>query len=590
MKRYLALVIALVMALALLPAGVSAAKGDDALSFSWWIPQGTDTSYYKSYSENPVVEWLMGQTWGAEGKTLSLEFLVPVGGAEQDNFNTLLATGDYPEIMNSTYLRSSIAELYEDGIVLDLTEYVEAYMPNYVAFLEANPELAKTTTNVVNGEKKYLQLWSYRDALAYNWGGYCYRRDWIVKYGVSPVDGSAFSGAYVATLEDGSTDKDSWEDNVVFPSGNADPVYISDWEWMLEIFARAIEDQGITDGYCMSLYYPGYTETGELSCAFGGGGVAWYKDKDDQIVFGATSDNFRVYLQCMYTWFQNGWIDKAFPEHSADMFYKIDDAKVRQGKVGLWYGLLGQLEGKLDDGEGLRDGMVVFGARQPINDIYGGEAQQGVEPFCMYQQAREAVSIFLTEKAKDKDIATLCSLLDYMYSQQGAINMMLGLNKEQYEETQNELYTRFGLTEGAYYALETPTGTKYTVVDEIQYSSGALNTAVNGVRLFGMEPSSITFTRGHASYLNCLDQWIWYENTGRLEGSFTSQLSPADAKAFAKVETNVREFLSKNVPSFIKGSKDPFSDKDWDAFVKALNKYGPEKNVKIYQTLLDQLK
>ena len=71
-----------------------------------------------------------------------------------------------------------------------------------------------------------------------------YRRDWLVNYGTNPQTGEAFSGEW----KDGE-----WTDNVVFPSGGTDPVYISDWEWMFDIFETALQMQGMTDGYVMQL-------------------------------------------------------------------------------------------------------------------------------------------------------------------------------------------------------------------------------------------------------------------------------------------------------------------------------------------------
>ena len=70
---------------------------------------------------------------------------------------------------------------------------------------------------------------------------------------------------------------------VVFPSGGTDPVYISDWEWMFEIFTEAMADQGITDSYCTSIYYPGYMWSGGLCSCFGEPIPIWYKGSDDVV-------------------------------------------------------------------------------------------------------------------------------------------------------------------------------------------------------------------------------------------------------------------------------------------------------------------
>ena len=552
--------------------------------FSWWIYQG-DSSYYSDYRDNPVVNYLLSKTWGAENKKMDLEFMIPVSGAEKDNFNTLLATGEYPDIMDLVVYTGSVAELYNEGISLDITEYVENYMPNYLAYLDAHPDLKATAMNIVDGEKKYLGIYNYSDGPGEPWGGFQYRRDWIVKYGKNPSDGSAFSGAYTETNADGTPNVETWKDNVIFPSGGSDPIYISDWEWMMEIFQRAIEDQGITDGYCLSLPYYGFYIQGDIVGGFGGS-AWWNLNPEGKIEFGPMTDGFRTYLQCMSTWNKNGWLDKSFSEHVNDQFYAIDDAKVRSGKVGIWYGLPDELGGNLDNGEGYLDGFVGAGAPQPINDIYGTAEQQNKEPFVMYQDSMETSMTIITDKAKEKDLPTLFTMLDYLYSEEGSILKSLGLNKEQYEEIMDPFYTEMGLTEGAYTISEDGT---YRFVDKILNEGGNLGTAVAS-RLTGLvkNKNKVTTRTEYMKYNRNI--WIKYTNTGTFKNSFISQLSEEDATTKSKIQTNCQEFCSKNIPGFILGDKDPYNDDDWNSYLKAISKYSPEKVTQIYQNLYDSLK
>ena len=517
---------------------------------------------------------------------MAIDFQLPVSGSEKDNCVTLIATGEYPDLMEMTVYPDSVASLYNEGIALDITEYVEKYMPNYLAFLEAHSDLKTTAMNMVNGEKKYLGLYRYVDAVPNMWGGFEYRRDWIVKYGKNPTDGSAFSGAYTETNADGTTNPDSWEDNVVFPSGGPDPVYISDWEWMLDIFQTAIEDLGITDGYGMSLHYGGFNATGDLVGGFGGGGW-WNSSPDGKVTFGPSSDNFRAYLQCMNTWYKNGWIDTAFPEHVADQFYNIDSTKVRSGKIGLWYAPIDMLGGRLDNGDALLKGIVVACASQPINDIYGTAEQQNVTPYCMYQDSTEAFMTIVTDKAKEKDLPTLFTFLDFLYSKEGSVMRTFGLNKEQYEESQDEFYTAQGLTEGAYIQNEDGTIQNVDIVlkDGAGLASAAALNRVTGLSFFKDKREPYTEWKLHNMKL-----WTMYEATGAFKNSFISQLSEEDATIKSKTETNCLEFCYKSVPAFIKGKQDPYNDDEWNAYLKALSKYGPDKVTQIYQTLYDSLK
>ena len=587
-KKMIALLLCLsmVLSLAACNSGSSSNGATEDTSFSWWIFQGEDSSYYSNYRDNPSVNYLLSKTWGPDNKKVELEFLVPAGGVEKDNCVTLIGTGEYPDLMDLSVYPGSIAELYEDGIALDITEYVETYMPNYLAFLDANPNLKATAMNVVNGKKMYLGIYDYAEDVRLNWGGYMYRRDWIVKYGKNPTDGSTFSGAYSETKADGTPNIDTWVDNVVFPSGGSDPIYISDWEWMLDIFQTAVADQGITDGYPMSLYYPGVTGMGELICGFGGAGTGWYKTPDGKVVYGGDNDNFRAYLQCMNTWYKNGWIDTAFAEHATDQFYAIDDTKVRSGKVGLWWGQQNEIGGRLDSGEGFVDGIVVFGAPQPINDIYGTAAQQNVEPFQMYQQSMEGSMTMITDKAKDKDLAALFSMLDYAYSEEGCLIKSLGLSKSQYEETKDEFYTKQGLTEGAYVQNEDGS---LQQVDTILKDGGTLASAVKLNRLPGLMKVHGIASGNTEVLQHNLELWNKYKDTGTLTTSFISQLTSEEAKTVNKIQTNVTEFSNKNVPNFVKGVKDPYNDVDWNAFVKAMAKYNPNAGTQIYQKLLDSL-
>ncbi len=595
----IALLLVLALSLTACQSGSSPAASDQPTAsayseadntFSYWIPEGADSSYYADYSQNPGVSYALAKKWGEEGSTLGFDFIVPVSGEERNNFNTLLSTGDYADVMTLTYYDGSVMDLYDEGVILDLTDYVEKYMPNYTRFLSEHPEYAQTATNTVDGKKVYLQLFSYMPGTPDAWGGYMYRRDWLVKYGANPTDGSAFTGDYAEKNADGTPNLQTWSDNVVFPSGGTDPIYISDWEWMLDIFAKAIQAEGIADGYCMSLYYPGYMETGELVSAFGGGGGHWYKNQEGKAVFGATGDGFRTYLQCMSKWYRNGWIDTSFPEHSTDMYYLIDSTKVAQGKVGLWFGTQSQLVGSLDTGDYYTSGIVAYSASMPINDVYGGDAQKNVAPYTFLTSNGSPIGIVISDKAKDKNLPALFSLLDYMYTQEGSYLTSFGLSKAQTEETQNELYLRYGLTDGAYYeAGTTATGQTRYRVNPILASDAKLADAVRSIWFFGLDAGSQKDVSSTATYRHNLDQWIRYANTGRFSADFNNLLAAEDQSAISKTQNKVREFMNKNIPNFIRGGKDPYSDEDWTAFVKALSKYQPDAVTAIYQQLLDSL-
>ena len=576
--------------------GTTEGGADEAHTYSFWLLQGVDSSYYLDYKENPAVQYALTKTYkGKDGKDVKIDvsFDIPATGTAKDNLNTLISTGDYDDVMDMSQYTGDIMDLYEQGMAQDLTSYVEEYMPNYMAYLDAHPDIKMLATNNVDGEKKYIKLYSNSNQLADQWSGYLYRRDWLVKYAKNPADGSSFSGEYTIKNEDGTNNMDSWVDNVVFPSGGSDPVYVSDWEWMLGIFKTAIAEEGITDGYCMSLSYAGFLATGDLTNSFGGAVGSWYKNQEGKIVYGADDDNFRLYLQVMNKWYANGWIDTAFPEHSNDMFYKIDDAKVRQGKVGLWQGIGSQMVGRIAAEDGFAKDMVVYAAKPAINDVYGTEEQMNITPFSFYQSTLEGTPIIITDKASEKDMIALCSYLDYFYSDEGMLLRSQGLSKEQYAATQDKFYTENGLTEGAYTVAEDSDGIKVLTWVKPLLEDEMLQNAAAGGRLFGLQGVPNGYLRVNPketeTYRHNINEWAVYTNTGMLGQTFIGQMDSESGKIYSKTNTNLTEFTSKSVPSFIKGDKDPNKDTDWEAYKKALSKYEPDKVTQILQDLLDSL-
>jgi len=586
LRTFTCLTLVTLMLVAVL-AGCNGGGGADSdTSFTWWIIQGADSSYYARYEDNPAVRYLLSKEYN--GNYVDLTFMVPVMGSEQDNFNTLLATGEYADVMVLTMYSGSTVELYQEGIIIDLTEYIDMYMPNYRALLDRDPEAAMYAAHIVDGERKYLHLLVVSDIQPDTWCGYMYRRDWLLNYGTNPFDGSAFLGGFSGTLPDGSPDTDSWTDNIVFPSGGPDPIFISDWEWMMGIFHSAIEAQGISDGYVMSLYYPGYLLTGDLFCAFGGGGPGWYVGPNNQIQYGGASESMRTYLQAMNTWFSRGWIDRAFAERSADMFYRIDDARVRQGKVGIWTGIQSQLGSGLDSGDELTSGMMAYGARQPINDIYGGPGEQGQTPFTMYQMSRVGVGVAISNRAAEKDLETLLTYIDSWYTVEGGLLIECGLSQEQVELMQDEFYMRHGLEDGAYRYIETEQGTMVERTDGIYFDTGTLQQAAAALRMgVGFSPFSMIRHRGAPYFLHSLSEWMAYTSTGFIQ--FTSLLPNEDARLYARADTQINEFKAQNIPLFIRGQRDPFDDSDWNNFANALERYNPGRVTTVLQNLLNSL-
>ena len=548
---------------------------------------------YDDYDEYPAIEYWEDMEWDAKGDgnavKLDWDIWSPTAGSESDYVNTLIATGDYPDVLNLQFASESAGQLYEDGWTLDLTDYVNAYMPNYKAWLAEHPEFI--ATNEVDGEQKYIQIYSGNKDLANPWGGYMYRRDWIVNYGTNPETGEAFHGEWVEN-EDGTKD---WVDDVVFPSGNTDPIYISDWEWMMNIFKGYVDGLAANgvDGYCMQLPYQGAQLTGDLLTGFGGIGSGMYLDADGNVAFGATSEGMRAYTECMTNWYKNGWIDPSFAERAGDMFFMIDATTIYTGSCGLWYGLTSQLlDGLAGDGSNpLTANAVVYACASPINDEYGDASVQNIKPTTYYSAGYLGASWVVTDKAEDKDIASLLTAIDYFYSDEGSLLFSKGISDEimasaSGDEDWYQKYVDLGLPNGAYSMGEDG----IPVIDSsLIYDNENRSEAAVAFRLCGI--SSNQDESGYSDTMKKqFETWTMYEDSGQIQNDITSQLSAEDATAYSTMSSDFGTTVAQWLPQYIMGTYDVTDDAAWENFCAEIDALDWQSSQAALQAVIDSAK
>ena len=588
MKKLVAILLSMLLILSLISCNKGEVKsGEEAktetVEVTWWISRGEDSTYYMSYDDNPAVKYL--ETLDFNGKKVDLKFLVPVTGAERDNFNTLLMTEEYAKIFDMSYCTSTATELYEDDIIWDLTPYIEEYMPNYSRIIK-DPEFVPYVYSPVDGEKKILSLYNLKSEVTSNFMGLNYRRDWVAKYGTNPFTGEKFNYGYTD-----ESDYNTYWDDVVFPNGTENPIYVSDWEWMFEIFEKAMADLGITDGYCISIYYKGFSEAGgNFDSAFGGGCPMWYKDQNGNAAFGGTSEELKTYLILMNSWYNKGWLDKNFADHTSDQIYAIESAKINSGKVGAFIGRRGNAGGQMDSGDKLTEGIMIYGARPAINDVYGSDEMKNKEPYSLYQYSRIGVNICISKKTTEDELKTILTMLDYLYSDEGSALLALGLIKEEFESIQDPTYKKYGLEDGAYTKTINEDGSVVfernpkLLEDNNLASAMALKRVTCGYYVPGIVPA---LNRSYdACSLRNMTEWDYYLNTGYIDKSLRAQFTSDEAAVYSKVYSNVDTYMSQNIPKFIMGVLD-VNGVDWDNYCKMLNKYSPNKVTAIYQRVFD---
>ena len=562
---------------------------EDDTYYTMWIHSGPGSSYYTEYEDNPAVKYAETMTWGEEGKSIFIDFVIPPANKEPDDLQNMYINGNLTHVLDGVICDSADI-MYANNRIIDLTEYVNQYMPNYKKVLDTVEDVRKSAVFNIDGEEKILGIVTVNESYKDVNFGYEYRRDWIVKYGSNPQTGGGFSGGYTD-----ESDPDSWEDDVVFPSGGSDPVYISDWEWMFGIFETAMEDMGIDDGYCISMYYPGYMWSGGLCSSFGGGTPMFYVNDQGQACFGGVSDSFRTYLECLSAWYEKGWLDKTFDQKTSDAHYAIDSAKIHQGKIGIWYGQQSTLGNRIYNQNDpsqtpLAEGIFVAGAPMPINDIYGPEECRNVIPDCTAAGVgMQGSPVYITTKAVEdgKDIAALCAFFDYFYTEEGAVVKTVGLNQEQVQASGSDFYEKNGLTEGAYTNVSDGEY-RYRLADALALDGGNLRIAVSADKMPGLALVKSVDKCQSATFRASMDAWIKYPNIGLWNGTPGFLIEEEDSKAIDKIRTKLLNYMDAHTMEFIKGQKDVTDDKTWEDWCTMLRKQNYEKALNLVQPYVEK--
>jgi putative aldouronate transport system substrate-binding protein len=160
--------------------------------FSIWL-YATPNDYYSSYSDNPVIQYLNNKF------NVTLKYEQPSSGTEADSLSLMFGTGEYTDMIEITSYTGSLRGLYDDGVIIDIAEYLE-YMPNFQKLLDENNNFRK---HAMNDEGKILKLPVTAAEPEVIWGSLVYRHDIL----------ETMTG---------------W--NVAFPSGNEVPTTIEDWD------------------------------------------------------------------------------------------------------------------------------------------------------------------------------------------------------------------------------------------------------------------------------------------------------------------------------------------------------------------------
>ncbi|MBQ8087888.1 MAG: extracellular solute-binding protein, partial [Clostridia bacterium] len=236
-----------------------------------WMPFDSNTAEYAtSYGELKIIQKL------EEMLNVNLEFMHPPVGSETEGFSTMLASGEYPDIIWNDYVKKhyqgGVAMAYDDGLIWDYTELVSPETtPNYWEKVMEQPYMAR---QAVDDEGRNVGL-----------------------------------GAQVSGSEESTTCM--WglmiRQDLLDEAGLEVPVTLDDWTEML----RTFKEMGVK--YPLLLNKSGYWRSRN---AFSGAYNVDTRDfnltEDGGVEYGPATEGYKEMLKYVHTWYSEGLINPDF--------------------------------------------------------------------------------------------------------------------------------------------------------------------------------------------------------------------------------------------------------------------------------------
>ena len=306
MKRLVALVLCAVMLMTLCGSALATDK------VTYYVRGGT--AEYEPY----IYPGLVGMLKIQQMADVEIEWTVVCGTGDEINaqYQAMLASGNYPDVIqwqhNNSYA-GGVSQLYADGIIIELNDVIDKYMPNYKALLEAHPEVAKT---LKDDEGRYLYftvinpLSTPEEKVSATWWGLQGRKDWMENVGIEevPTTIDAWYEMLVA-FRDLDPNGNSVQDEIPFDAGQAGLLY----------------------------FLPAYDILSGV-----------YVDPDTgKVAYGEYTQNYKDYLETMSKWYAEGLIKDVYLEDGSVATATEKDNDIYADLAGSWMGLSNYWEQRL---------------------------------------------------------------------------------------------------------------------------------------------------------------------------------------------------------------------------------------------------
>ena len=343
-------------------------------TLTMWTHMPVDPQY-TNLGDMPMFQELKKRTG------INVEYKSPIG-AHKEQFNLLIASGDYPDIIGYDWFvcMGNPSKPIEDNIIIPLNDVIDKYAPNLKGLLEKYPNQAKQHRT---DEGIYFGFPGLTSEEEENWESL-----------------SIYQGPII--------------NETLFEKYNIEkPTTIDEWHKAL----TTLKDNGVK--YPLSIEGKSLKNPGHDSFLFGAYNTCYgyYIDDDGKVTYGPIEPAFKEALMTYNKWYEEGLLDAEFVSTDGTLIQR----KITDGSAAATIGYVSRI--------------ALWGIESEFN--YGGvpypTLNKGEKPEFGQLAMGGGYAYYNAISTQCEDIELAAKYLDYSYTEEGARLHNYGIEGVTYE-------------------------------------------------------------------------------------------------------------------------------------------------------------
>ena len=471
---------------------------------------------------------------------VNIEFVqLPSEKADADTkLNLMLSSGEYPDVICYGMNKQKMVKFAKEGIFVPINDYIDKYGDNIKRLFEARPQYEQlsyapdgniygfVTANECYHCQAYPKLW--------------YNTEWLEALGLEEPQTTEELKEVLLAVKNSDYNGNGKADEIPLTGSK-------DWDCQLE-------------WYLLNSFVPVDKDT--LSHV-----------EDGKVVFSCNTEEFKqglAYLNELYTL---GLIDPTCFTQTSDQMQQV----IRSDKNLVF----GYTADHFAMGIDLDDAHLneVTAAMIPAEGPNGARWQLHKD----YVDMTDGFSWFITDKCENVEAAFKVG--DFLMGDESSMVQMYGEEGNYWGKLDAPTESILQGTEAIYWIKPGFTSNEDDAYQKNTFWSGLMNQLAEFRASMSPRPEDMYVPDSYEARL--------FDETAKVVPYFYPEYLPknlfleddTDSETFTTIQTSLREYVKTSIAQFATGEMSV--EKDWDSYLKALEKYDVETYVSLYQKAYD---